>query len=623
MSACIHRFALLVLCATSLCAQTRPFPSTVSNVHVFNDQIGMNMTPALWQFAATHYVGTQKMIADHVALLRAHNPGFIVLGYKLGIGAGDIANVFGNQWVSDWNLVTPHPAWFVTTSANQRLEQNDYHWYIMDPSGLISGAAGNGWKEYWVSRTRQEMQSTGSDGIFADSYDLSLINSGAGFLTPADPRFNGPAVLQPAPTGIDWGRHLDIFGSYVKNQFHNGTDNYYFIPNLGGMITTWDTITYWRHADGAMVEGFAHWGTPYDVGDWQLQMNRILTMTGLGRILILQSYPYDGSSFDTDDDDRSFIVANHLLIKGAHTYLGMIDHGLEVEWYPEYEFQLGPYAAPPPASISGLYDPVAQVYVREYQMGRVLVNPQGTPRTVVLGAEFVRLVGTGGGVVSPAGVPQGSWSVTAPLTSITVPAYGGVVLRSAAVPVELACFDAVRMGTGVELTWSTETETSNDGFIIERASGMECFTSIGSVEGHGTSMVRHHYHFHDEAPPASAPLRYRLVQQDLDGCRHLSPERDVPMLDAAAGWSMTVIGQGRGGVPPRVRIQPPRGLGGAEATVSLWDVLGRCEGVVHHGPVAAEGLEIGLPLHHAAAGMHLVLLHTADGLLCVRCMPEK
>jgi hypothetical protein len=46
------------------------------------------MTEEQYQFAATHYAGTQKMTLTDVRHLRQTNPDFIVLQYRLGWGLG-------------------------------------------------------------------------------------------------------------------------------------------------------------------------------------------------------------------------------------------------------------------------------------------------------------------------------------------------------------------------------------------------------------------------------------------------------------------------------------------------------------------------------------------------------
>lgn len=97
-------------------AARRPWRDTTSGIHVFNDQLASGMSEAQWQFSATHYAGTQKMTRDAADRLRAINPNFLILHYRLGLGlgyrpisdgcnpSGDYVRIIeGNAWVQEWN----------------------------------------------------------------------------------------------------------------------------------------------------------------------------------------------------------------------------------------------------------------------------------------------------------------------------------------------------------------------------------------------------------------------------------------------------------------------------------------------------------------------------------------
>ncbi|GMU90292.1 MAG: hypothetical protein AMXMBFR49_24970 [Chlorobiota bacterium] len=94
---------------------------------------------------------------------------------------------------------------------------------------------------------------------------------------------------------------------------------------------------------------------------------------------------------------------------------------------------------------------------------------------------------------------------------------------SSLVPVELASFSASVTAAGVELKWTTATETNNFGFSIERRSENSDFTEIGFVKGNGTSTVTNSYSFVDTRPLEGA-VYYRLKQIDLDGSVSYSNE---------------------------------------------------------------------------------------------------
>lgn len=102
-----------------------------------------------------------------------------------------------------------------------------------------------------------------------------------------------------------------------------------------------------------------------------------------------------------------------------------------------------------------------------------------------------------------------------------------IVTFSAPVPVELASFDAKRRNGVTVLQWTTESETANHGFAVERSSDRSTWTQIGFVPGHGTTTERRHYRFDDGSTSlvdgGRRQLYYRLKQIDFDGSSSISP----------------------------------------------------------------------------------------------------
>ncbi len=87
---------------------------------------------------------------------------------------------------------------------------------------------------------------------------------------------------------------------------------------------------------------------------------------------------------------------------------------------------------------------------------------------------------------------------------------------TAPIPVEITSFKADVSGENIELTWETATETNNKGFEVERSSDNDNFTSIGFMDGNGTSAEAHSYSFVDHNARAGK-YYYRLKQVDFDG----------------------------------------------------------------------------------------------------------
>ena len=139
--------------------------------------------------------------------------------------------------------------------------------------------------------------------------------------------------------------------------------------------------------------------------------------------------------------------------------------------------------------------------------------------TTLVASFIAPLAGLGGGAASvfasgfldPSGNQNG-----APFGLFAALADGSVIeLPSGVVPVELSSFSANVNGTDVNLTWSTATETNNNGFEVQRKSGSE-FVTIGFVRGKGTTTEIQNYSFTDSKLSIGS-YSYRLKQVDFDG----------------------------------------------------------------------------------------------------------
>lgn len=93
---------------------------------------------------------------------------------------------------------------------------------------------------------------------------------------------------------------------------------------------------------------------------------------------------------------------------------------------------------------------------------------------------------------------------------------GGAALDCTTLPIELISFYGIPQSNGNLLKWTTQTETDNDFFTIERSpNGLE-FTQIGTVDGAGTSNAIRNYELLD-SNPLTGDNFYRLKQTDFNG----------------------------------------------------------------------------------------------------------
>jgi len=96
------------------------------------------------------------------------------------------------------------------------------------------------------------------------------------------------------------------------------------------------------------------------------------------------------------------------------------------------------------------------------------------------------------------------------------------------VPVELTSFTAQVVKDGVELNWSTATETNNQGFEVERMND-GVYEKIGYVAGFGTTTEPKAYRYTDTKLEAGS-YTYRLKQVDYDGTYEYSEELNVEIV---------------------------------------------------------------------------------------------
>ena len=157
----------------------RVFPNTTDGIFVFNDQITPGrLSEAQVRFAATHYVGSQKMTRPEARQLRRYNPNFLVLHYRLAQALGHspadencrptgdfITIVRGDEWVREWpgdEVVVEE--WFYHWQGS-RVYGCDWGHYLMD----LDNPA---WREWWSARVIEELIANENDGVFADSFHV-------------------------------------------------------------------------------------------------------------------------------------------------------------------------------------------------------------------------------------------------------------------------------------------------------------------------------------------------------------------------------------------------------------------------------------------------------------------
>ena len=117
-----------------------------------------------------------------------------------------------------------------------------------------------------------------------------------------------------------------------------------------------------------------------------------------------------------------FDLASYLLTKGRHSFVNFAV-GIAAQWFPEYGVDLG-------APVDGLaLRSVGGVYMRRFQRGLALVNPDDARHDYALDGSM-RLVEPHGGGTLGADADTSSWGLsTRPVSgSVTLGAHSGVAL---------------------------------------------------------------------------------------------------------------------------------------------------------------------------------------------------
>jgi hypothetical protein len=423
----IHQAAVIVLGLIALSA-TAPrgaqpvsdpltlLPDTSDRIIPFADQLRERTSDRFVRFVATRFAGAQKMRKAENERYRAVNPRWMLLHYRLGISSGPVPYIHNGDWGSDWSMVSAHEDWFLHNTAGSRHHHRRNNWDIHD-------IANPEFREYWVNSVVADMRATGAQGVFADSFEAGISSHG---VTPPDPRFAGTGPADPAvwENGVTWLQRKLDFVDYVTRHFSATPEKFLFVPNLGGLTTTWWWPRY-SSVDGAMLENFALRTTP---DDWVLAMNRALELTRAGKLVIVESYPRNAG-------ERLFLMASYLLIKGRRTFINAIDAGVSgVCFYPEYLLELGPALDPLPERISR-YE-WQGVYKREFRDAVVVVNASTVDVSVALPGPFLHVVPSGGGTIDDSHIDRdgryvGGTLAEHELTTLQLPAQSAALLKRA------------------------------------------------------------------------------------------------------------------------------------------------------------------------------------------------
>ncbi len=405
--------ATLILVASRFpTAARRPFPDTSTRIAILMDQLPTTMSDAQMRFAATHYVGTQKLSLPLSKPIRKVNPAFLVLHYHLAMwqAAPNVSFIVdGNRWANDFPTVNAHESWFWHNPQGQRVTSKQDGKFLMNISDP-------GFRTYWRDSLIAQVRRGDYDGIFLDSASPALLQWEA--RAPADPRLLGKGVREntfPELGGKNW---IAAWQEWIAdlNRALAG-QGIPLIPNVGALTTNWDNSDY-SLTEGVFCEGFLD--PTFAKDDWDAAIDQTLSLVARNKIVILQNYLRSANNLSK----RRYLLANYLLVKGTRTYLAYFASGLD--WYPEWELDFGPAQKNAARASDLLWN---GVYRRDFAKGVVLVNPGTTPVRIALEQPLKRVEPQGGGAVASGGTVTGRLATTTVTTLTLGPTSAEILLR--------------------------------------------------------------------------------------------------------------------------------------------------------------------------------------------------
>ncbi len=186
-----------------------------------------------------------------------------------------------------------------------------------------------------------------------------------------------------------------------------------------------------------------------------------------------------------------------------------------------------------------------------------------------------------GGIILNIGPFQGMGTATIPGTVPLSSAFLYMIYTDIT-PVELTSFTAMTVGEGVQLDWTTATETNNRGFEIERQAGIsQQWNEIGFVEGKGTTTEPQSYSYTDN-DVSTGTYTYRLKQIDYDGTNNYSNEVTIAVGSMPTNYALSQNYPNPFNPTTAIQFQVPKT---SLVTIKIYDLIGQEIKTLYNGQV--------------------------------------
>ena len=324
--------------------------------------------PANQQFLAQHFdlISCGKSVYNAAANIKSLNPNIIILGYY--------DSIIMQPYYSDWNYVNQYEAWFAHDKNGNRIRQDDFNGYLMNPAlNLTPTAPYHSWSDYYAQKSLQFLQNHSQfSGIFADDVSLNLSETGY--------QWNIPYSDFPIELLQNWR-------TWTMNHIQNlqtTIGNKKVMPNAWKYTQVCNNVTGVHFWEG-FVHGRSHNVTQSGYGEWYTlyAINTLHAQAENGKIIAALSGTKNADSnpslahqymlftlacflFSVEDINKSYY--------GWNFFDDDASHG----WYPEMDYEFG-------NPIGDYYNIQGSVYARQFENATVVANiSPSTTYTIVL-----------------------------------------------------------------------------------------------------------------------------------------------------------------------------------------------------------------------------------------------
>lgn len=181
-----------------------------------------------------------------------------------------------------------------------------------------------------------------------------------------------------------------------------------------------------------------------------------------------------------------------------------------------------------------------------------------------------------------------------------------LVSPTTALPVTLTKFTATANKKNIQLSWSTDIEINNRGFIVDRSLNGTNFTQVGWVNGNGNTATISNYGYVDPFVQPGIVYYYRLREVDMNDRQTYSPVRNARLNKPATVELFVTPNPAANFV--HIFISGTK----HKANIELIDAAG--QKVVQANEVNAVDGPYRLSLQSLSAGSYTVVVHLPEGV---------